>query len=52
MTHNKLATFDDIVQLVECEQLKILDLSYNYLDDPKVIEVSSYPIWLYIYNTG
>lgn len=42
ISHNKLATFEDIAQLADCDELKVLDLSYNYLDDPNVVEVCSY----------
>lgn len=41
ITHNKLCSVDDIAQLVDCPELKVVDLSYNYLDDPKIVEVSS-----------
>lgn len=40
MSHNKLSTANDIAELAHCEQLAIVDLSYNYLDDPKIVEVS------------
>lgn len=42
ISHNKLATFEDIAQLADCDELKVLDLSYNYLDDPNVVEVCRY----------
>lgn len=41
MTHNKLRTADDIADLAHCKELKIVDLSHNYIVDPKIIEVNT-----------
>lgn len=39
MSHNKLSSVDDIAHLADCENLSVVDLSYNYLDDPEIVEV-------------
>ncbi|XP_060854163.1 dynein axonemal assembly factor 1-like [Rhopalosiphum padi] len=39
MSHNKLSTASDIAHLASCKTLSILDLSYNYLDDPEIVDV-------------
>lgn len=39
ITHNKLSTANDIVHLADCKTLSIVDLSYNYLDDPEIVDV-------------
>ncbi|XP_015370368.1 PREDICTED: dynein assembly factor 1, axonemal-like [Diuraphis noxia] len=39
LTHNKLSTVSDIAHLASCKTLSILDLSFNYLDDPEIIDV-------------
>lgn len=40
ISHNKLITIEDIANLARCNELKVVDLSYNYLSDPKIVEVS------------
>jgi len=40
ITHNKLSTAKDICHLADCKRLSIVDLSYNYLDDPEIVDVS------------
>ncbi|KAI8615771.1 hypothetical protein BC830DRAFT_1121018 [Chytriomyces sp. MP71] len=37
--HNYLKTAEDIAHLIECPLLSILDLSFNHIDDVKVVEV-------------
>ena len=39
LSRNKLATADDIEELSECKELGVLDLSYNSLNEPEVINV-------------
>ncbi|XP_022166486.1 dynein assembly factor 1, axonemal-like [Myzus persicae] len=39
ISHNKLSTASDIAHLANCKTLSILDLSFNYLDDPEIIDV-------------
>ncbi|VVC45181.1 Leucine-rich repeat,Leucine-rich repeat domain, L domain-like [Cinara cedri] len=39
MAHNILTTANDIAQLAECKELAIVDLSYNNLNDPKIVEI-------------
>jgi len=41
ISHNKLTTIEDIVNLADCVELKIVDLLYNNLSNPKIIEVSN-----------
>lgn len=40
MTHNNLVSYDDISELTNCNELKVVDLSHNNLDDPRITEVS------------
>lgn len=42
LSHNKLSTANDIAHLADCKTLSVLDLSYNYLDDPDIVEVSNF----------
>ncbi|KAL5235914.1 hypothetical protein ACI65C_003324 [Semiaphis heraclei] len=39
MSHNKLSKASDIAHLVNCKSLSVLDLSFNHLDDPEIIDV-------------
>ena len=39
LSRNKLATADDIEELSKCKELGVLDLSYNSLNEPEVINV-------------
>lgn len=39
ITHNRLATVEDVAQLADCDALKVLDLSHNLLEDPRTVEV-------------
>ncbi|XP_048371117.1 dynein axonemal assembly factor 1 [Sphaerodactylus townsendi] len=39
IAHNKLQTVEDIEHLQECPSISILDLSYNRLDDPGILNV-------------
>ena len=36
---NKLKTSEDIRELESCKQLSVLDISYNSLEEPDVLEV-------------
>ena len=38
-TRNKLKTSEDIRELESCKQLSVLDISYNSLEEPDVLEV-------------
>jgi hypothetical protein len=42
LSHNKLSTADEIAHLADCKTLSVVDLSYNYLDDPDIVEVSNF----------
>lgn len=42
ISNNKLSTANDIVHLVDCKKLSIVDLSQNHIDDPEVVEVSHF----------
>ncbi|KAJ3110618.1 hypothetical protein HK100_002981 [Physocladia obscura] len=37
--HNYLRTYQDISQLLECQSLGVLDISFNHLDDPEIIHI-------------
>ncbi|XP_049832778.1 dynein axonemal assembly factor 1 homolog [Schistocerca gregaria] len=39
ITHNKLQTVEDIEILAKCKQLSVLDLSFNHLDSPDIVNV-------------
>ncbi|XP_047118329.1 dynein axonemal assembly factor 1 homolog [Schistocerca piceifrons] len=39
ITHNKLQTVEDIEILTKCKQLSVLDLSFNHLDSPDIVNV-------------
>ena len=39
LSRNKLATAEDIEELAECKEIGVLDLSYNSLNQPEVINV-------------
>ncbi|XP_072278968.1 dynein axonemal assembly factor 1 isoform X2 [Pyxicephalus adspersus] len=39
IAHNHLQTVEDVQHLQECHNISVLDLSYNKLDDPAVIDV-------------
>ncbi|KAJ3201479.1 Dynein assembly factor 1, axonemal [Entophlyctis luteolus] len=37
--HNYLRTVEDIAELAQCQSLGVLDMSFNHLDDPAIVEV-------------
>jgi len=39
ISHNRLQSADDIRELSNCHSLAVVDLSYNQLGDPKIIQV-------------
>ncbi|PFX17352.1 Dynein assembly factor 1, axonemal [Stylophora pistillata] len=39
ISHNRLSTADDLRHLSECSNLRVLDVSYNRIDDPDVVKV-------------
>ncbi|XP_035228237.1 uncharacterized protein LOC118200384 isoform X2 [Stegodyphus dumicola] len=39
MSHNKLCSIEDIQHLTKCHTISVLDLSYNVLEDPGVLDV-------------
>ncbi|KAL4703365.1 hypothetical protein ACJJTC_015443 [Scirpophaga incertulas] len=39
IAHNMLTTFDDLAHLKMCRSLSVLDLSYNRLEDPLIVDV-------------
>uniref|UniRef100_A0A1B6G048 Dynein axonemal assembly factor 1 homolog n=1 Tax=Cuerna arida TaxID=1464854 RepID=A0A1B6G048_9HEMI len=39
LSHNKLESVEDICHLTQCPQLSVVDLSYNNLENPEVVEV-------------
>jgi Leucine-rich repeat (LRR) protein len=39
ISHNRLQSAEDIQELTECHNLAILDLSYNQLEDPQIVQV-------------
>lgn len=45
LSYNKLQTYDDICHLLQCTQLSVLDLSYNHLEGPDVLEVNQNSIY-------
>jgi len=39
ISHNRLQSADDIRELSNCHSLAVVDLSYNQLGDPEIIQV-------------
>lgn len=39
ISHNRLQSADDIRELSNCHNLAVVDLSYNQLGDPEIIQV-------------
>ncbi|EDO32918.1 predicted protein [Nematostella vectensis] len=39
IAHNRLASAGDIKELASCQKLSIVDLSYNKIDDPNIVDV-------------
>ncbi|CAB3258610.1 unnamed protein product [Arctia plantaginis] len=39
IAHNMLTTVDDLIHLKLCKNLSVLDLSYNRLEDPLIVDV-------------
>ncbi|XP_060806861.1 dynein axonemal assembly factor 1 homolog [Amyelois transitella] len=39
IAHNMLSSYDDLEQLRNCRNLSVLDLSYNRLEDPLIVDV-------------
>lgn len=39
ISHNRLQSADDIRELSKCHSLAVMDLSYNQLGDPEIIQV-------------
>jgi Leucine Rich Repeat. len=42
ISHNRLQSADDIRELSNCHSLAIVDLSYNQLGDPEIIQVKGF----------
>jgi Leucine-rich repeat (LRR) protein len=40
ISHNRLQSADDIRELSNCHSLAVVDLSYNQLGDPEIIQVN------------
>ncbi|VDO81781.1 unnamed protein product [Schistosoma margrebowiei] len=38
ISHNKLTEINDLIHLIKCEQLSVLDIQYNFIKDPNVVE--------------
>uniref|UniRef100_A0A095AQL2 Dynein assembly factor 1, axonemal n=1 Tax=Schistosoma haematobium TaxID=6185 RepID=A0A095AQL2_SCHHA len=38
ISHNKLTEINDLVHLIKCEQLSVLDIQYNFIKDPNIVE--------------
>lgn len=41
VSHNRLSSKDDIAHLVNCDNLSVVDLSQNWLNDPRIVDVLS-----------
>ena len=41
VSHNRLSSKDDIAHLVDCDNLSVVDLSQNWLNDPRIVDVLS-----------
>ncbi|KAK3742368.1 hypothetical protein QZH41_019296 [Actinostola sp. cb2023] len=50
IAQNKLTTAEDLKELVHCQHLSVVDLSYNKIDDPGVIDVFAEMSNLHVLN--
>ncbi|XP_030055239.1 dynein axonemal assembly factor 1 [Microcaecilia unicolor] len=50
IAHNKLSTMEDIEHLKECPSICVLDLSYNRLDDPNILNILEVMPRLHVLN--
>ena len=39
ISHNKLEKASDLEHLIQCEYMSCLDLSYNSIDDPSIVDI-------------
>ena len=39
MAHNRLSTAADLMELKNCQNLSVIDLSHNRINDPAVVEI-------------
>ena len=39
ITHNRLTDAESVRHLIECESIRVVDLSHNKLDDPEVVDI-------------
>ncbi|CAH8587095.1 unnamed protein product [Schistosoma intercalatum] len=54
ISHNKLTEINDLIHLIKCEQLSVLDIQYNFIKDPYVVEevFAKLPNLRVLYNQG
>ncbi|CAH8622779.1 Dynein assembly factor 1, axonemal [Schistosoma haematobium] len=54
ISHNKLTEINDLVHLIKCEQLSVLDIQYNFIKDPNIVEevFAKLPNLRVLYNQG
>ncbi|CAH8602549.1 unnamed protein product [Schistosoma bovis] len=54
ISHNKLTEINDLIHLIKCEQLSVLDIQYNFIKDPNVVEevFAKLPNLRVLYNQG
>ncbi|CAH8605409.1 unnamed protein product [Schistosoma margrebowiei] len=54
ISHNKLTEMNDLIHLIKCKQLSVLDIQYNFIKDPNVVEevFAKLPNLRVLYNQG
>ncbi|CAH8607954.1 unnamed protein product [Schistosoma bovis] len=54
ISHNKLTEINDLIHLIKCEQLSVLDIQYNFIKDPNVVDevFAKLPNLRVLYNQG
>lgn len=54
ISHNRLTEIDDLIHVINCPQLSVLDLQYNRIKDPSVVEevFAKMPSLRVLYNQG
>ncbi|CAI2732007.1 unnamed protein product [Schistosoma spindalis] len=54
ISHNKLTEINDLIHLIKCEHLSVLDIQHNFIKDPNVVEevFAKLPNLRVLYNQG
>ncbi|CAH8642516.1 unnamed protein product [Schistosoma rodhaini] len=54
ISHNKLTEINDLIHLIQCPNLSVLDIQHNFIKDPNVVEevFAKIPNLRVLYNQG